>query len=155
MNKVKFYKIASISLLLLNVFLVSAFFITKPKGMHDSRRGTNAQELLKMDEVQHDLFLANVESHHREMEAIMEKKIEILKPFLYSVGNSDQTESQDATIQMMKEFEGQKLVSTYKHLQDVKNILNEDQLPLFDSFLKQRLEDMTVKNEGRRPNEKK
>ena len=151
MNKLKFYKIASISLLLLNLILVSAFLITKPKGRPGFGGGGNAQELLKLDDAQHELFLGNVQSHHKEMEAIKNKKIELLKPYLKGVGENDQSQNSDEVVQKIKELEGQKLVATYNHLLDVKNMMKEDQLPLFNAFLNERLEDMTGKDFERRP----
>lgn len=155
MNKIKFYKITTISLLLLNVILVSAFLITKPKNRPGSKNRLNVKEHFKMDEAQHDQFLLNVETHHEEMEAIKEKQVEILQPYLYSVANNKESEDQSATLHLMKELEGKKLTSIYSHLVYVKSILDDDQLPLFDSFLKHRMEDLTEKNKQKRPRKKK
>lgn len=155
MNKLKFYKITTICLLLLNVILVSAFLITKPKTRPGAKNRLNVKEHFKMDEAQHDQFLTNVEAHHEEMKAIKEKQIEILQPYLYSVADKQQSKDQSATLHLMKELEEKKLISIYSHLEGVKSILSDDQLPLFDLFLKHRLDDLTEKNKQMRPHKKK
>ncbi len=155
MNKLKFYKVAATSLLILNIILVSAFLITKPKGGPGGNDRLNVKDHFKMDEVQHDIFLKKVELHHEEMKTIKEKQLEILKPYLYSLRNSQETGEQAVAIQKMKELEGRKLTSTYNHLNVLKSILKEEQLPLFDSFLKHRLEAMSKIDRNRRPHNKK
>lgn len=155
MNKLKFYKIAAISLLILNVVLVSAFLITKPKGGPDGNDRFNVQDHFKMDDSQHDLFLKNVELHHDEMKSIKEKQVEMLKSYLNNVNESQNSEAQNAAMNMMKELEGKKLTATYNHLKDVKSILKDDQLPLFDSFLKHRIEAMSRIERERKPHKKK
>lgn len=151
MTRSKFYKYASIILLLLNITLVTAFLITKPKNRPRGEGRLNAKDLLKMDDAQHDLFLINLEKHKEEVNEIREKQIEVLRPYLYSVGDSTKLENNNAIINTLKELEGIKLTSMYNHLKDLQDILSEDQLPLFDSFLKQRLDDMTRRDENRRP----
>jgi hypothetical protein len=155
MNKLKFYKVAAISLLILNVILVSAFLITKPKGRPGGIDRLNVKDHFKMDESQHDLFLKNVEIHHEEMTAIKDKQLEIIKTYLYNIRNSQESDEQSATIQMIKDLEGRKLTSTYNHLNDLKNILKEEQLPLFDSFLKHRLDAMSKNDRNRKPHNNK
>jgi NAD+--asparagine ADP-ribosyltransferase len=155
MNKSKFYKIAAMSLLVLNVILVSAFLITKPKGGPGGNNRFDVQYHFKMDEGQHDLFLKNVELHHKDMKLIMEKQKEMLKLYLYNINESQKIEDKEVVMQMMKELEGNKLSSTYNHLKYMKSILREEQLSLFDSFLKHRIEAMSKGGRGRKPHKKK
>ena len=131
MTKLKFYKITTISLLLLNIILVSAFLITKPKGGQRGKNRLNAKEHFKMNEIQHDKFLASVDAHHEEMKGIKKKQIDVLKPYLYSVSDSKQPGNQKIVMDVMKDLEEKKLNSMHSHLEEVKHILNEDQLPLF------------------------
>ena len=155
MNKIKFYKVAAISLLILNVILISAFLITKPKGGPGKNDRFKVREHLNLDEAQHDLFLKNVELHHEEMESIKEKQIEMLKLYLYNINGGQKSEEQEEVLHMMKELEGKKLTSTYNHLKDVKSILKDDQLSLFDLFLKHRIEAMSNVDRNRNPPKKK
>tara|TARA_R110000737_G_scaffold350070_2_gene387991 strand:+ start:1295 stop:1762 length:468 start_codon:yes stop_codon:yes gene_type:complete len=155
MNKLKFYKVATILLLILNVVLVSAFLITKPKGGPGGNDRINVQDHFKMDETQHDLFLKKVEMHHDEMKSIKEKQIEMLKSYLSNVNESQNSEGKEVVMNMVKELEGNKLTSTYNHLKEVKSILKDDQLPLFDSFLKHRIEAMSKIGRERMPQRKK
>jgi hypothetical protein len=155
MNKPKFYKIAAMSLFVLNVILVSAFLITKPKGGPRGNDRFDVQDHFKMDEGQHDLFLKNVELHHKDMKLIIEKQKEMLKLYLYNINESKELEDKEGIMKMMKELEGKKLSSTYNHLKYMKSILREEQLPLFDVFLKHRIEAMSKVGRGRKPDKKK
>ena len=146
MNRSKFYKYAAIGLLLLNVTLIAAFFITKPKGRPGDNNRLNIEEHFKMDKAQHDLFLKNLELHIEQSNEIRKKQLKILKPYLYSVGEIQLAEERTVFVDLMKDLEAKKLESMYEHLNGLKSILNEDQMPLFDLFLKRRLEEMTNKN---------
>lgn len=133
MEQVKFYKYATITLVVLNIAMVAFFFLTKPKGK--PHNGRKVVEMLQLDEAQNDTFLKYVDTHKALMKGFNEKQKALLKTYFQTLTDTTNLAVTDSLLTEVQRLERQKIESTYEHLKDVRNILNEEQTPYFQEFM--------------------
>ena len=136
MNSLRFYKTASVVLLLLNVAMLTFFFLTRPKP-HMSREDGKKMIIssLKLNKQQHTKFVSLANTHLRQLEQYDEQQRALLRPYFNRlVQGQIGTDSKDAILDILT-LERGKIESTYKHLQDVQNLLKPEQIKGFDEFV--------------------
>lgn len=146
MGKEKFYKKTTYGLLLLNLGLVVFIIISSYRRMP---RPIDAQKLLNLNEQQHQAFLKSAEQHQKAMVNINHAQRELIQQcFNHLIDNNI---NKDSSIQGVQELEKQKLELTYLHLEEIKGLLNEQQLPHFGAFIQQITRIVLGKNRKRPP----
>ena len=151
MNELKFYKLAVWSMLLINIFFLTFFLMSKPKrGRHHTRPANNFQErvpeILNLDNTQQSLFNGLAEQHEQQIKLINKQQQQLLLPYFESIANSDIEVDTNTVLSLIEQLERKKLEGTYQHLNKVKNLLTEDQLPQFDVFMQTITERIVMKS---------
>ncbi len=138
MNKFKFYKLGFWILLILNLGLIAFFLLSPPphqrgKGSHQG----SAKKMLHLDEQQNDQFLNLVKKHKEKINLIQQNQADELKKVFKIAMNDSKTKDYklDSIIQKHERLEGSKIIETIAHFEDVKSILNNDQIPHFETFI--------------------
>jgi len=133
MKQLQFYKYAAIGLLLLNIAMMTFFFLVKSKHAHGRGLEKGAKAILQLDDTQNDAFLKLVKKHRQKMNAFNEDQKELLKPYFDSL--VDSTGSQKEVLDKVEKLERQKIESIYQHFQEIKSILRPEQLSNFEEFM--------------------
>ena len=131
MNKLRFYQISTGVLLLLNVALLIFLVLNRP---HHNNSG-NALEILKFDHNQHSNFELSVKKHKAKMHASKEEKKKVLKEYFSLLLKENQVDKIDSLLEDIKRIELVKVQSTYHHFEEIKNMLNEEQLKSYPAFI--------------------
>ncbi len=141
MKENKFYKIAFVLMLLLNIVVLGYLFLSKPKrpSFEDGRpnRPANpiaigfehASKTMNLDDSQLENFRKLVTKHKGEMKDINERQRDILKPLFKDSNNTD-----SFSLEKLGNLEQEKVQLTLDHFKDIKKILREEQYEGFDSF---------------------
>ncbi|MFK7950735.1 MAG: hypothetical protein AB8G11_24325 [Saprospiraceae bacterium] len=134
MEQVKFYKYATIFLVILNISMVAFFFLTKPKGI-PPRGNKNAIEILKLDKTQKDTFLQYADIHKSLMKGFNKEQKALLKTYFQTLTDTTNIAITDSLLTEVQALERKKIESTYEHLAEIKIILNEEQEPRYQQFM--------------------
>lgn len=137
MNPLKFYKTATVLLILLNIAILSFFITMGPPHKKGNFFGgkEHALEILKMDNKQHELFLASAKRHGVHIDTINSKQKQLLAPYFDSLFNPLTENEKDSLLQTVQTLERQKIEYTLDHFKELKNILRDDQQVLFKPFM--------------------
>ena len=136
MSQIRFYKYAALTLLLLNILLIGVFLI--PRFLHgppDHNRKGSAFELLQMTEQQDELFLKSAEQHIGQIKELNQAQKALLERYFEQLTKPDQTLNVDSLLNKVQDLERNKIESTLYHLQEVKALLNPDQMVNFNRFM--------------------
>lgn len=133
MEQLKFYKYATIILVVLNLSMIAFFFIIRPKGK--PHKGRNVVEILKLDKTQDDTFLKYADTHKASMKELDEQQKALLKTYFQTLTDTTNLTITDSLLMKVQILEKQKIESTYEHLEEVRTILNEEQLPYYQEFM--------------------
>jgi hypothetical protein len=107
-------------------------------------------EVLNLDRSQHDTFLQLVKQHRESMRSINDRQAGLLEPYFKSVMDGTKASDTDGLLQEFKDLEAEKIESTLRHFQDIKLILNEEQIEDFPIFMNRALE-MIMPNNNQPP----
>ncbi len=138
MDQLKFYKYATSGLLLLNVAIIAFFFLTRPK--HPRPRpaenfSEEVKEILNLTEQQTQTFATLAREHSEAMRSINDQQQRLVLPYFERLTDSSITLTRDSVLSEIQQLERQKVEVTYRHLEDLKGLLNKDQLPHFKVFM--------------------
>lgn len=133
MTKMQFYKFAAVTLLVLNIGLLSFLIINKPGPKPKNLPEKNAMEMLDLDKDQHDQFLKYAESHVLKIKLINNQQEELLTIYFNLPTDSLKTQN-DEILKKVNVLESEKIQSTNDHLREIKSLLREDQLEGFIKF---------------------
>lgn len=137
MDQVKFYKYIIFGLVGLNVAVLAYFLLSKnhPPNRPPFR---NAQaeviEILGLNDDQASAFRAFANAHGDQMEAIKRQQEQLLIPYFASLSDSATTINQEELLKQYQQLERDKIEFTYQHFQEIKNLLEKEQLPDFKLF---------------------
>lgn len=153
MRKEQLYQYTTWGLLVLNLSMISFFFLTKPsphprKG--DLEFTKRAIEILKLEESQQAVFLESAKKHNQQMEAVNNQQRDLLKPYFQSLIDPESPSGTDSLLRQVELLERKKIELTYQHFNDVKSNLKEDQKAGFEKFMKRAL-DIILLNQQKRP----
>ena len=149
MTKLKFFQIATAVLILLNLGLITAFLLGKPKQDRPGPK-KRAIEILKLDKTQHDEFIKLAKQHHEMMMKFEEQQQQLLVPYFYDKNERNITENEDYLEQLLQ-IEKKKLSFTKLHFEEVKSMLKPEQHP----NLEQLIHDVLNENKTKSPPRKK
>lgn len=160
MSQLKFYKGAVIALIVLNLSLISFFFFTKPKGGPPQRNSPhNFQEeirkTLNLNDAQVIDFERLAKEHSTMMEAINVEKSSLLKSYFDHLKNESTSTTKEDLLTMIEKLEGDKIKYTYKHFEDLKTSLNEDQSDKFEEILEKLINKLVISKRKNPPHHKR
>ncbi|MEM1323182.1 MAG: hypothetical protein AAGG75_23150 [Bacteroidota bacterium] len=134
MKASQFYKYAAIVLFVLNL-LVLAFVFWGPKGPPPMGPGQGAQEMLQLDDQQHEAFLKLAEVHSEAIKELEKEQRRLLRPYFNSLTDATAPSDLDALMQGVQLAERRKITLTYQHFQEIKLLLRPEQQPAFKGFM--------------------
>lgn len=139
MKQIKFYKITTLVLLILNISVLTFFFITKPNPQHGPR-GNNPymKEVVKklhLDEEQNVKFSESARKHNQKMVEISHAQKKLLKPYFLSISLENKAIDKDSILTEIQKLEVDKINETYLHFEEVKKLLKPEQQKSFEEFL--------------------
>lgn len=141
MDQFKFYKYAIAGLILLNIAMIVFFIFTKPKHEPRPPRESNdfqaeIERILDLSSQQRSEFKGLADDHNLKIKSINEQQQKLLPSYFETLTRpSDQT-NKDSILSRYQQLERQKLEVTYQHFQDIKSMLNDEQIPQFKEFMK-------------------
>ena len=153
MSKGKFYKIATWTLLVLNLGVLGFFLFLAPRPPHPRKaafRG-RATEILHLDKDQEAKFIELAEAHNQKMKALKKEQADLLKSYFQAVTKEVSNEEQQMIMDEVLEMEKSKVEVTFSHFQDVKSMLKPDQKEYFQTFMDQALGILLLDGKGKRP----
>ena len=141
MKKLQAYKYGMLVLVCLNLILITLLLLdvksvdnNRPQKQGDRER---AVHMLDLDEEQMASFHEFVKEHIDNMEMIGHRQEEFLRLYFSTLGESRNTEEATSLLDSITLLDTKKITLTYDHFNDVKAMLNEDQLLYFDKFVQQ------------------
>ncbi len=154
MKEVKYYKLAIVALVILNLGMLTFFFLTRPKLPPPSKEGgemlrQSAVKILELDEVQTQQFLELAAKHHRQMQQISHRQGSLLEPYFESLVQATDERDTLNLVRQVQAAEKQKIEMTYRHLSEVNDLLRPDQKDNFAPFLNQSLRVILLKGRKR------
>lgn len=152
MKQLLFYKYAMIALLILNIAMLSFFFLTKPPHLknHIAKPLRMGQEILKLNEEDKAVFLQLANVHHQEMQAVNKQQRELLNPYFSSIIDSTIT-NKDELLTQLQSLERKKLELTYQHFEELKSRLKSVETADYEKFMEMSLQFILSKNRPPRP----
>ena len=146
MKQLQFYKVSVILLLLLNIMMVSFFLLSKPPGPMPPRGQSSAElkrasDALKLDAQQRERFGQLVAQHKQKMHALNDDHFSLLENYFV-----ESPQGKDSLIIQIQEIEGEKIRFTEKHFEDIRSILNPDQISYFQGFKERAIKQILAKN---------
>lgn len=137
MQPLQLYKIATWTLLVLNISILSFFFLTKPPGPRPGpgHLGQRVIKTLQLDQEQGVSFQKSAHQHGAQMEVLNEEQRSLLLPYFQSIIDTTQQINKEAILQQVQVLERNKIEFTYQHFEEIKALLKPDQNPNFDRFM--------------------
>ena len=138
MNQNKMYKYATWTLLLLNIAVLAFFIITKPKPphhLHSKDFKSEVGKILDLSDEQVVSFEAMAKAHNQKMKSINEKQQKLLLPYFKNIADTSKNIDEEEALIQFQKLEREKMEVTHHHLEEVKSLLNETQLPQFKEFV--------------------
>lgn len=153
MSESKFYKYATFGLILINLVILSVFFVgLKPlsHGGPNRHLGKNPHDLLQLSESQKSEFYILAEAHIEKVKDIDREQKRALEKYFKQLTLQSQA-NEDSILTEVNKLESQKIRSTYEHLEEVKALLKDDQSIHFEKFIQHVLADVLGSRQERRP----
>ena len=127
-----FYKYLVLGLVILNIGILAFFLLTKPSHQRPKPPGKNRiPKDLQLDDQQIIQFEELRDIHKNEMTNKREEQQKLLRKYF---GEKTSTENDSIVLDSFLQLEKEKLELTEKHFDDIKGILKNDQLKLFQRF---------------------
>lgn len=148
MSQLKFYKYATWALLLLNMGLLVFFLLTKPRPPHPPpphQFQAEVIELLELNEQQISTFKKLAEEHGQKLTSINEQQQKRLPSYFNSLITSSNPINNDSILVELQRLEREKIEVTYQHFQDIKSMLNKNQLPHFENLMERFIDRLLLK----------
>ncbi len=126
-------------MLILNIMVVLFFILNKPPATaHHPPHKMGPPPMLNLSESQTEAFHGLADQHKADMRRIMEQQRTVLKTYFEPLYNNG-IENDKSVLSTFFDLEQQKINSTYTHFQDVKQLLNKDQLKHYPEFVEKTL----------------
>lgn len=155
MNQLTFYKYAAGGLLLLNMVIISFFLFTKPNlplhGPPPSSFQKEVIDVLHLDAQQTNMFKALAKEHNQKITVLKEQQQTLLLPYFESLANTSIQIEKEDVLNQFQQLEKEKIEVTHQHFQEIKNLLNESQLPHFKDFLDKFIDRLILSDKNNKP----
>lgn len=154
MNQKKFYIATILGLVGLNIVVLAFFLLTKPRPQHHPPPGKFQAEVVKMlrlNKQQATTFSALAEEHNLQMSAINDLQSKLLLPYFERLADTSKRIDADSILNQFQQAEKEKIEVTYQHFQEIKKILNKEQLLDFEIFIKRATDRMLSGKQKKSP----
>ncbi|WP_020566660.1 hypothetical protein [Neolewinella persica] len=148
MDKLTFYRYTTIGLLVLNLAILVFFFLYRPL-MGGAPDGPPSLAILEMDKNQNDAFQGLVEKHRVVMRTANDRQKELLTEYFSQLAKPEGPVT-GAFPEKYCEYEQEKIVGTYEHFLQVRELLRPEQQANFPIFIDQSLDQILGKQDKRR-----
>lgn len=129
------YKIGFFVLLTINVAFVS-FIVLKPKrGFKREDMRERLSKELGLSEEQKTLFMDMAKAHREKIRALDDTEAELIKSYFSLVTSPDSTLNKTELLAQIQVLKTQKIESTYRHFESLREICTEDQQAQFEQFM--------------------
>jgi len=139
MNQIKFYKYAIWALVVLNMVVLAFFLLTKPRHPHHSSPKKFQSEVVKtlnLSSQQEVGFKKLAREHHQKMKSMNEQQQKLLLPYFENLIEPSESIEIDSLLNQSQQLEREKIELTHQHFQDLKQLLNKEQQPLFKGLMR-------------------
>ena len=139
MNQVKFYKYIILGLVGLNIVVLAFFLLTKSRPRHQPPPKNFQAEVVKifgLDNQQASVFKELADGHKQRMKEIDKQQEKLLLRYFESLTNDSESTDKESLLNQFQQLEREKIEVTYRHFEEIKKLLNKDQLPEFEEFMK-------------------
>ncbi len=160
MKKSNFYKYALFFLIALNIALLSFVIISKPQPQRPPFNGPNnpgpgsfmnqATSILRLDKAQADSFSELAKKHKQDMDLINKEEATLISEYFESLTNNFTETHSDSLLQLINDANTKKLTVTFKHFEDIKSLLRDEQKSNFNRFMDRALNNI-LNNKGNTP----
>lgn len=154
MNLTKIYKYIILGLVGLNVAILVFFLRPKPRPRHQPpNRNFQSEviEMLHLNNQQASTLRGLADGHKEEIEKINARQASLLTAYFESLDDSLERVNKDSLLNHFQQSEKEKIEMTYQHFQDIKELLNDEQLPYFESFINKTTDRLLLSKERRSP----
>ena len=138
MKKLQFYKYTVWALLLLNISIIAFFVLTKPNpgpGAKGPKFSTSVVDIFNLDANQKEQFLKTANDHGMLMRNIRNDQKDLLLQYFSTLVSLEDSAKNQIILEEYQQLENEKIISTYKHFEEIKFILNKIQLAEFEHFI--------------------
>lgn len=140
MAQIKFYKLAIYGLIFLNLFVLGFVWLSSPQDRQDRPRPTNrfqeeVEDILVFTSEQQSIFDQSHDRHEREMRRINQEEEQLLLSYFDNIANPAGELDTARVFSRYQYLQRQKLILTQAHFSEIKEILNQDQLPGFQKLM--------------------
>jgi hypothetical protein len=150
MNKLNIYKWSTWGLLLLNIAMITGFFLTRPQHPKDAPLQQSAKAEMNLTDDQNKLFLQSVEKHRAQTRQLDDAQMQLLQLY-FSTLTSNEATNRDSLIIQFQDIEKQKITGTYEHFSEIKSMLKPEQYNSYNAFLQKALGRIFKKGKKRLP----
>lgn len=154
MNQLKFYKYATWVLLFLNIAILGFFLLIKPRPPHPSHPHqfqAEVIEILALNEQQVSAFKQLAQEHGQKMTSVNAQQQKLLLPYFKSLTTISNRMNKDSILVEFQQLERKKIEVTYQHFQDIKLMLNKNQLPHFENLMGRFIDRLLLTKEKKSP----
>lgn len=139
MEQVKFFKLAILGLVLLNVCVVGFLLLSKPKPPHRPTPGKGIRyeitDIFNFSVEQTKSFHHLADEHHKTIKSIEERQKTLASKYFEGLTHSMSDVDKQEIITELQSLEGNKIEETYLHLEEIKELLDEGQQVHFQEFM--------------------
>ena len=142
MKALNFYKISTITLLLVNVAMITFFLITRhapPPNRGNKGMLKSARDIMNLSGDQDEQFLMFADKHKEQMQSLNMNQRKQLRAYFELVSHSSEQTNKEEVMEMILSLEKQKIESTYNHFEEIKGTLKEEQYADFEEFKRKAL----------------
>ncbi len=132
MTQLRFFRLATFTLLLVNLGMVAFFFLTKPppRGVPGKAPGL---EILELDLAQEKRVMMLIEIHQQEMRSINQEQRSLIHEYFQLQEDSSSGRAGEI-MDRISINETKKIRATNEHFEQIRVILKPDQRKNFDEF---------------------
>ena len=155
MKPLTFFKYTTIGLILLNIVVLGFFVLRESQGPpRPPRPRTDFQQdaiiMLGLTNEQEAAFSNLAEEHEQQIRKLNREQETLIIPLFESVMDPSIELDSLVVLEQFDQIQRQKLVLTRNHLLEIKDLLNEEQLPDFEIFV-DRVMERTISKGRKRP----
>lgn len=157
MAQVKFYKYIIFSLVALNMVVLAFFGLTKPRPPFSPATKdlqSEVVDILDLDNQQESAFRASADKHRRKVDAISKQQEKFLLSYFTSISDPSKSSDNENLLSQFQQLEKEKIDATYHHFEEIKELLNKEQLPSFEPFMNKVLHRLLLDEKKKPPHPK-
>lgn len=150
MSQLNFYKYATWALLFLNLAVLVFFILTRPRHHHHPSTKDFRSEvinILNLNDQQQSAFRKLAHEHNQSMIMLKEQQQDLLPPYFANLAEPSESIDPDKILTKFQQLEREKIEVTYQHFQDIKNLLNQEQLPYFKGLMGKLIDELLLEKQ--------